>query len=266
MFAVNTIRQEPHYRRAAFDTGLQKLGYTMVPVGARPKGRHDLLLVWNLNPPNEGHAIDWEGAGGSVLVCENGYLGKDANGHQLYAISVHGHNGSGWFPVGSEDRFARLGIELKPWRADAGYILVCGQRGIGSRQMASPPGWEDRVAKSLKGMGQSDLKLRRHPGRYTPETTLEQDLAGARLCLIWSSSSGVTALTQGVPVVYCAPHWICAGAATRGLETLSTLCASDESRSTAMRRMAYGQWTVAEIEAGEPFKAILAELEHATWQ
>ena len=266
MIAINSLRMEPHYRRAAFDTGLRRLGYKLAAPGARPSDRHDLLLVWNLSQPNEAQALDWESAGGTVLVCENGYIGKDEQGRQLYAISVHGHNGSGWYPVGIIDgRFERLGIELQPWRGDEGYILVCGQRGIGSRQMASPPGWEDRVARSLKGMGHGDFKLRRHPGRFTPETTLEDDLAGARLCLVWASASGVKALTQGVPVVYCAPHWVCADAATRGLETLATPLKSDALRRIAMHRMSYGQWSVAEIEAGEPFARIRAELGNATW-
>lgn len=261
MIAINTIRVDPHYRRAAFDAGLTRLGYKMVTAG-QPKGPRDLMLLWNLHGGNETLAREWEAKDGTVLVCENSYAGKDEKGRQLYAISVHAHNGAGWFPVGTEDRFERLGIDLAPWRAAGGHTLVAGQRGIGSRAMASPPGWDDKMMQRLRELGHRNVKLRRHPGRTTPATTLEQDLEGASLCMIWSSASGVKALTMGIPVIYTAPHWICEGAATRGLETIGSPRRDDALRRIAMHRMSYGQWRVDEIEAGEPFRWIL---EHPTF-
>ncbi|HWI12241.1 MAG TPA: hypothetical protein VNU48_12985 [Burkholderiaceae bacterium] len=256
MIAINTIRREPHYRRAAFDAGLERLGYKLVTSGP-PRSREDLLLMWNLHGGNETLAAEWERLGGTVLVCENGYLGRDELGRQLYAIAAHGHNGSGWFPVGTDGRFEALGIDLAPWRPEGGHMLVAGQRGIGSRSMASPSGWDDRTVARLRDIKVQNVKLRRHPGRTTPETTLEQDLDGASLCVIWSSASGVKALTMGIPVVYCAPHWICEGAASRGLGTISAPVRDDALRRLAMHRMAYGQWRVEEIEAGAPFRWIL---------
>jgi hypothetical protein len=264
LIAVNTIRAEPHYRRAAFDAGLESAGYQL-RAGGEPKTRADVILLWNLHGGNELRAREWEAKGGTVLVCENGYIGRDAAGQQLYAIGVHGHNGSGWFPVGDDDRFAPLGIQLAPWRESDGYILVCGQRGIGSRQMASPPQWEDRTRLTLKERGETAIHVRRHPGRQPPHTTLEEDLAGARACVVWSSASGVKALTLGIPVVYCAPHWICAGAAGQSLGMVNEPVRDDALRLSAMRRMAHAQWTVAEIEAGEPFRRILANIGSATW-
>lgn len=259
MIAINTIRRDPHYRRAAFDAGLQRLGYKLVTSGP-PKSRADLLLMWNLHGGNETLAIEWEAKGGTVLVCENAYIGKDDQGRQLYAIAAHGHNGSGWFPVGTDDRFAALGIDLKPWVPEGGHVLVAGQRGIGSRKMASPPNWDDRMMQRLRELKVPKVKLRRHPGRTPPATTLEQDLEGASACLIWSSASGVKALTLGIPVIYCAPHWICEGAAKYGLDgppqPLKPV-RDDALRRLAMHRMAFGQWRVDEIEQGAPFRWIL---------
>lgn len=265
MIAINTIRTDPHYRRAAFDTGLIRAGYTLATKG-EPKSKSDVLVLWNRQGAQEGLANTWESRGGSVLVCENGYCGKDDVDRQLYAISVHGHNGSGWFPVGDEDRFASLNVTLEPARDGGKYILVCGQRGIGSREMASPQQWEDKVYKRIKAMG-FDAKIRRHPGKVKPATTLDEDLAGARMCVIWSSASGVKALAMGIPVVYCAPHWICEGAAGFGLSDVEKGFALDaDARLAAMRRMAHAQWRVAEIESGEPFARIAARIGEATWQ
>lgn len=263
MIAVNTIRMEPHYRRAAFDDGLRRLGYQL-PRAAMPKDRRDLLVLWNRQGQYEADANDWEARGGTVIVCENGYIGKDELDRQLYAIAVHGHNGSGWFPVGPEDRFSALGIELKPW-VEAGDILVCAQRGIGSRLMASPPRWEATANTMLRKLGKTAIRIRQHPGRHAPEIPLATDLARAGACVIWSSASGVKALTMGVPVVYDAPHWICSPAAAKGFYGIDKLVRDDALRLKAMHRMSHAQWRVAEIESGEPFARILARLEEAKW-
>lgn len=261
MIAVNLLRSEPHYRKDAFNAGLESVGYRIEQDG-KPKSRNDLLVIWNRMFPHEQKAADWEAQGGTVVVCENGYLAPTK--WRTYAISVHGHCGSGWFPIGDEDRFSSLGIALEPWRADGGDILVCGQRGIGSREMASPRRWERKTVDRLRAMGRR-VRLREHPGRVQPKTTLDQDLAGASLCVIWSSACGVRALSLGVPVVYCAPHWICHGAAGAGLGSVAKPLRDDAARERAMATMAHGQWAIEEIAAGEPFRRILLQIGESRW-
>lgn len=263
--ATVKIKAEPSYRRHAFVAGLQKAGFE-VGEFAQPKSRHDMLVLWNRMGVHETEANDWEARGGTVVVAENGYMGRDATGQQFYAISVHGHNGAGWFYQGDDDRFAALGIELKPWNSKPdGYILLCAQRGIGSKQMASPPRWDATTAGQLMRMGHRNLKVRQHPGRVKSETTLEQDLEGARCAVIWSSASGVRALQLGVPVIYTAPHWVASEAATHGLGTISSLRTDDAARLRALQHAAWGQWSVAEIEAGTPFHLMLEHLWQAKW-
>lgn len=264
MIAVCNIKATPHYRSEAFIAGLQAVGYEIVTTGA-PRSRLDVLVIWNRQGAEEGFANTWESQGGAVIVCENGYAGRDADGQQLYAVAVHGHNGSGWHPVGADRRFGRLGVDVAPWRDGGAHVLVCGQRGIGSKTMASPVGWEDRTAARIRAMGFKKVVIRRHPGRFQPKTSLDAELDDALVCVVWSSASGVRALIRGVPVVYCAPHWICAGAAGRGLEALAAPPRDDALRAAALERMAHAQWAVAEIAAGEPFRRILEGVEAARW-
>lgn len=199
-----------------------------------------------------------------MLVAENGYLGKDDLGRQYYALAVHGHNGSGWYPMTGNDRFGKLGITLQPWvdRPD-GYDLVCGQRGIGSRTMASPENWHTSALKRVPGRG----KVRPHPGKDAAKapalTSLDNDLAGAKRCIVWSSSSGVKALVAGIPVRYDAPFWICSAGATRLGEAEDRR--DDGARLYAMQCMAHAQHSIAELESGEPFAAIRDNVEGATW-
>ena len=245
-FANILIRKEPFYRRAAFEVGLKKLGYA-VSAQTQPKDKRDLLVLWNLKVgAEENMARLWEQRGGTVLVVENGYLQKVDK--STYAISTHGHNDSGWFPVGDEDRFTPLGFALQPWRdpeLSGGYYLVCGQRGIGSKEMASPPQWAEKLAAKLQQAGEK-VKLRLHPGNSAPKIPVETDLVGAKMCMIWSSAVGIRAIIAGVPTRHHAPHWICAGAIMHS------------NREKVLNRMAHGQWHHEEIATGEPFARMAA--------
>lgn len=262
--AIITLRSEPFYRREAFAEGLKRLGYTIELADARftsrdktlpqPESRDDVLVVWNLKiGPQEAAARDWERRGGTVLVAENAYLQRVDK--SAYAISVGGHCGAGWFPVGDEDRFTPLGFPLESRGAFNGHILVCGQRGVGSAEMASPVNWGGKMAVQLKTRYPNlEVRLRAHPGVTKPRDSLEDDLDGASLCVVWSSACGVRALTMGIAVVYQAPHWICADAARDKIG----LWLPPLDPVPALNRMAHGQWSVAEISAGEPFARMRA--------
>lgn len=253
MIAVCQIRDLPHYRKDAFLKGLRTAGYSVSGSG-KPSSPLDLLIIWNRYGGLEKTADTWERLGGTVLVCENGYIGQDKHGHQLYAISAAGHNGSGWWVHTGYDRFSTLGIDVKPWNKENkdGHILVCGQRGIGSRTMASPTSWHDKAALQLKVFSSNKIKIRPHPGNQPAKTTLLNDLEGAYGCVIWSSSSGVKALVNGYPVFYDAPHWICSLAAMK-VSDINKPNYDDKLRELALVNMADAQWTVDEIASGEPF-------------
>lgn len=255
-FAVIQIRPAPSYRRQAFEQGLRRIGYTDLREYRcnthMPSGPDDLLVLWNLHRgPDEAYAQKWEARGGTVIVCENGYLQKVDKTH--YAISTHGHNGAGWFPLGDDapQRFERLGFELKPLKQlhpedRTARVLVRDQRSIGSAQMHSPRGWGPDMVKKLRAAGFQHVTLMAHPG---DKGKLEADavaLAKADRVVIWSSAIGVRALVEGLPVQHLAPRWICAGWPIMG-------------RERALANMAAGQWHHEEIATGEPFARMKAE-------
>lgn len=262
MKAVILIRREPHYRREAIADGLKRLGYEIVfdRLGAlQPESRDDLLVVWNLKAGmDESAAMIWESRGGTVVVMENGYLAKQEKTY--YAISVHGHNGSGWFPFtpdDNEDRYLPLGFGMpEKWRNDGDYALICGQRGIGSSMMRSPADWTSKTIARLRHLS---VKIRAHPGNFAATVPLDDDLSRASVCVIWSSSCGVYALTKGIPVYYGAPHWICEDIASPVAGTLSEPWPPRpmDHLHTSLNRMAHGQWSVAEIALGTPFARMM---------
>lgn len=254
------IRPAPHYRREAFETGLERAGFSLQGEGIRPD-KGDVLLVWNLSGTAGNLAAEYRKHNALVLVAENGYIGSDANGVQRYALAINGHNGSGKWYVGGPERWDAMGIELQPWRTSGDDIVIRGQRGIGSSDMASPPDWHVRASRDLMRLYPTRKQIVQvHNGKpaahpvSTAEIMLALSHAGA-MC-IWASAAGVRALVEGVPVFYDAPHWICEGAAVHRIGNLETPKRDDEARLRAMRSMAWAQWTVDELRSGEPFELL----------
>jgi hypothetical protein len=258
------IRKEPFYRRDAIERGLKRVGFAIDTTMAHPRQQGDWLVLWNRKAGvDDQRATLWEQRGGIVIVMENGYLQKVDKTY--YAVSVHGHNGSGWFPVDTgEDRFTKLGFAIMPWRSGGTETLVRTQRGVGTPLMANPPRWAEEVYEKIRRTN-APVRLVQHPGNHMSRTLPLKELANAKCLVTWASSFGVLALVEGVPVFYAAPYWICEQGA-QPFKYFPKPFKDDERRQTALHKMSHGQWHFEEIAAGEPFKRILDNLEHATWR
>lgn len=266
MRAYCLIREKPWYRRDAFVAGLKAAGHEVVCEHPRRIDRDTLLVIWNRY--NEGHLLAQkvEALGGRVLVAENGYLAvgggtpkfevySPAGGQQdhRYALAEGWHNGGGRWPAGGPARWLQLGIELAPWRTDGDHILVCPNRSFGAPGRIMHPDWPERLAAKLRKATRRPVRIRPHPGNNAPKRSLEDDLKGAWAVYVWNSSAGVHAAVRGIPVFSDAPNWILKGAASDGPVDAPTL----PDRLPNFERLAWAQWSVAEIASGEPFKALL---------
>lgn len=253
--AAVLIREAPHYRHDAFLRGLARCGYR---VERGPKDHPepgDVLVIWNRYAHWEAQALRYEGAGATVLVAENGWIGSDEKGRQLYALCRSNHNGAGTWEVGPEDRWSRLGIDLKPWREDGEHILVLPQRAFGARGVAMPEGWGDDVAARLRAVTDRPVIVRPHPGNVQPKP--EPDWKNCWAAVTWASGAGIKAIVAGIPVFHELPRWIGAPAARHGIEGIEAPFLGD--RLPMLRRLAWAQWTVDEIADGEPFEWLLAD-------
>lgn len=261
MKAYSLIRRGPEYRSDAFAAGLRASGYKYVEGwhGNTP-GRDDVLISWNRYGLGDAAAEIFERAGARVLIAENGYIGRDGDGQQLYALALNHHNGAGHWHVGQADRWAALGIDLQPWRVSGEHILVCAQRGIGPKGVAMPPNWEHETVAKLLALTKRPVRLRPHPetrGLAVKPPPLEQDLENCHAVVVWGSGAGIRALVEGVPVIHEMPNWI--GRAACGDIQIDQIEAprSLGAREAMLRALAWAQWTLAEIAAGLPFKYLL---------
>lgn len=265
MKAYFHIRPEPVYRRDAFISGLRRVGYEVVMHGTPQRVDHgDVLVIWNRYQHYHDMATRFEAGGGDVYVCENAYLGLDRSNRQRYAIAKHGHNGSGCWPVGDGARWAALGIELKPWREQGAHVLVCPNRSFGRPDMIMDSEWATKTAAQLRMITKREVRIRPHPGNNPPKVPLARDLENCWAVVIWTSSAGCEALVNGIPVFAMGPYWIAGGRTSTlgansfahgGLKSIDNPKLPD--RQYAMHRLAWAQWHVEEIAAGEPFQHLL---------
>ena len=217
-------------RRANFEAGLTRLGYTVHHgLPASPDG---LLVTWNRVGHADYVARQYEAAGLPVIVAENGFLDG------CYTLARNRHNTAGMFPVGGPERWDGQGIQLAPLRTE-GETVILPQRGIGSPPTAMPRDWP-QVAQARHGG-----RIRPHPGRGICKP-LQDDLAQSGLVVTWGSAAALWALRWGIPVHSEMPGWI------------GEQDNTESGRLAMFRRLAWANWRHSEIASGEAFAWLLA--------
>lgn len=249
------LRQGPAYRRETFCEGINGIGYRVEP---RPFGdpkAGDLLVIWNRYPGEDGIARNYASAGADVVVVENGYVGKDAEGGKLFAMSKFYHNGAGQWRQGPPGRFDQLKLEVKPWRSEGEFILVLPQRGIGPAGVAMPSSWLVATQKRLAELTKRPVQVRRHPG--IAKTEPYEELRGAWAAVTWGSGAGIKALLAGIPVFSDFGRWIAAEASTRLMASANLENPFLGDRTPTFEKLSWAQWSMQEVASGAAFSYLL---------
>lgn len=222
-------------RVAAFAEGLRRHGFR-IEVGLPTVERDgDVLVTWNRIGPADAIARRFEARGLPVLVAENAAWGNDFAGGHWYSIARGRHNTAGMFPEGGPERWDRLGVGLHAKR-ERGETVILPQRGIGSPPTAMPRDWPARAHAAHGG------RIRPHPGRGA-SMPLWDDLLHAATVVTWGSGAAILASLWGCTVYADMPQWI----------------GAHGDRLAMFRRLAWAQWRLDEITAGEPFARLLAK-------
>lgn len=254
MRALNLIPRSisGHYAHDEFAAGLSHLGYAVTTRPFAPN-KQDLVLGWNRRTHEEHTFKEFERVGATVLITENGYLGKKMTTplgeHQYYSLAENHHNGAGKWCTYGPARWASFGIELQPWRGK-GSTLILGQRGIGEVGVRSPTLWGEQVSKRY------GLPLRQHPGAKEA-TPLEQALQGVESVVTWASGGALKALTMGVAVFYDFPKWIGAQASRPLHEHDLGPYKNSDARLQMFERLAWTTWARDEITSGAAMRSVL---------
>lgn len=239
MKAWLNIRNNLPERTHALTTGLKRLGYRIVMGLTESPSDGDIMVTWNrIGPANE-IANLFVSRGLTVLVIENASWGNGFKGDKWLFLNRTLHNTAGLIPIGGNERWDNMNVELADWRTNPGETVILAQRGIGSPPVAMPRGWPQDAKRRYGG------RIRVHPGNKPHPIPLSVDLATCSTAVTWSSGSALTALMMGIPVFSEAPNWV-------GFQDNTTA-----GRLAMFRRLAWNQWRLSEFESGEPFKWML---------
>jgi hypothetical protein len=209
----------------------------------------DAVAVAGCRGNNRDVLRDYTAAGIPALVIEWGYLkraGLNRDGYWQLGLGD-----LGWLPpmACKPDRWRALGLKLgKP---HDGVIIIAGQMvGDAAHPFADAASMEAWALQMASGCRTAHL-FRPHPrspdvapkGLEIDRLPLRESLARAHLVVAYSSNIGNDALMAGCQVFASGPA-IWAGV-------------TPETRRNYFHRLAYAQWTLAEIATGEPIDFVL---------
>lgn len=280
------LPDEDDVRVRAVRAGFEALQYqpqpvrTMCQLAKQQILSQDVAISWSL----------WAGStrwriaeacrrvGARVFCLETGWC-QFIRGMRYYQLAERiagncGTHGHGVFPVGSARRFDQWGLEMLPWRKSGNHILVCSQKGKkeGSLQITHAADWADNLMRRLRQATDRPILWRPHPKtgplasnvprQPWPGLTLadsrqpvEEQLAGAWCCVVYTSTVFSTALLRGIPVCYDAPRICCQEAMTAGVARIEKPALPE--RLPVFRKWAWCNWNAEEIASGSALRHLL---------
>lgn len=218
--------------------------------------RHDLVSNiapdWNL-PADCEFVVCWgdkvpEGIRVPRLLLEAGYI-NGQSGHyvqdRLRFVSagwngLHGRADPVRFDC-PPDRLRGLHLKVSPWRAKGKYILVCDNHP--GDAVSGPAKWWHEL-ESLYPL--PAIRYRPHPLLKPDQEPLHEALAGAALCVTWSSTSAIESVLRGVPTVAMSESSVAWPVTSHALK--DDIFVGD--REPWLRELSYRQWTPDELADG----------------
>ena len=212
------------------------------------------MVAWNRYDYTDNWATVFSKVGAKVLITENCVLGKEFRGGGWLTLCRDHHNGAGSWPKDEGQRWAKIGVELAPYkpRDPQGKVVLLPQRSIGPKNVAMPRDWQSRLHRFKI----PDTFYRPHPGK-SENVPLETDLAKAKCVVTWGSGAGLKALMQGVPCVSTWPGWFGAPASTPIEKVTDWNKVPQLDRLPMFNRLAGALWSCEEIRSGEAIEALL---------
>ena len=192
----------------------------------------DLVVIVGLRGKGADALRDYQARDVPALVVDYGYLSRAnaENAEGYWQVGLGGLNKIPEFECPS-DRFDALGLKINAPVGGSGPAILCGQV-VGDA--AHPFDTEEKLQAWVESVDHDEYRA--HPVSSGDAEPLEALLARAGKIITWNSNIGHDALLAGVPVEAHGPAPY-AGVALK-------------DREAYFARVAYGQWTVQEMEEG----------------
>lgn len=212
-----------------------------------------------------------------VIVLEVGGIKRGTT----WKVGLNGINKDAYFgnATRSSNRAKRFGLELKPWRTEGEYILICGQHDKSLQWAGMPPmsQWVQKTITEIQQYTNRPIIFRPHPRCPLPhiehefKNVLRQDprkLTGTYddfdmkfdniwATVSWSSNPGIHSIINGVPA-FVGPSslaWNVANASLKDIENPHM-----GARQEWLEEYAHTEHTIDEIAQGIPLNHLLNQL------
>ncbi|KES23083.1 hypothetical protein [Pseudomonas sp. AAC] len=241
--------RDQHVAAEALAAGLKLHGHRAIfrslpDYGDNCQEQFDLVMVVGLRGRGQRIFSEYTEAGVPVVVVDYGYLNR-VNGVDDYVdgnwqVSLGGLNMIPAFEC-PPDRFEALGLSIRPPVERNGPVVLCGQV-VGDA--AHPFDTQEKLDEWIASVPHDEF--RPHPLAGGEIEPLEGLFARASKIVTWNSNIGHDALLAGVPVE------------AHGPAPYANVDMKD--REAYFARVAYGQWTVTEMEEGLASAFVLEKL------
>jgi hypothetical protein len=262
----------------AFRQGCHSLGFNTVD----NNDNADVDVIWSVlfNGRMSANKAIWKKARAAskpVIVLEVGGIKRGTT----WKVGLNGINRDAYFgPSGVDDlRSRKLGLELKPWRQDGEYILICGQHDKSLQWQGMPPmsKWVMNTIEALQMHYNYPIIFRPHPRcrlpdierqyknvyRQEPKQILgtyddfDMTFNNVKYTVSWNSNPGIHSIIQGVPA-FVGPSSLAWSMGCPHLLMVDNPHMPD--RQQWLNDYAHTEWTVEEISQGIPLKNLTSKL------
>ena len=238
----------------------------------------DVNVIWSVlfNGRMAGNKAVWEQQK-PTIVLEVGGINRGTT----WKVGLNGVNRDAYFgPSGnSSDRVRLLGLQVKPWKYDGEYILVCGQhdKSLQWKDMPSMSTWVHDTITFIRAQTDRPIIFRPHP--RCPLTAIEHDFKGVKrqdpkqikdtyddfdmqfnniwATVSWSSNPGIHSIINGVPA-FTGPSSLAFDVAEQNLRNIENPLYGD--RTQWLNDYAHTEYTIGEISQGIPLKHLTSKL------
>ena len=258
----------------AFEHSLRAAGHTVVYNDMNA----DVAVIWSVlfHGRMAGNKQVWKtyrNSNRNVVVLEVGGIKRGTT----WKVGLNGINRSAYFgPSGMDGvRSRKLGLELKPWRTDGEYILICGQhdKSLQWQDMPRMSQWVMNTIDALQMHYDYPIIFRPHPrcrleaierqyknvyrqdpvhiaGTYDD---FDMQFQNVKYTVSWSSNPGIHSVIGGVPA-FVGPHSLAFDVGCPHLLMVDNPHMPD--RQQWLNDYAWTEFTVEEISQGLPLKRL----------
>lgn len=243
---------------------------------------YDVAVIWSVlwNGRMAQNKTVWEQnrlLNKPVIVLEVGGIKRGTT----WKVGLNGINKDAYFgnATRGSNRAKRFGLELKPWRTEGEYILICGQHDKSLQWAGMPPmsQWVQKTITEIQQYTNRPIIFRPHPRCPLPhiehefKNVLRQDprkLTGTYddfdmkfdniwATVSWSSNPGIHSIINGVPA-FVGPSSLAWNVANASLEDIEDPHMG--AREEWLEEYAHTEHTIDEIAQGIPLNHLLNQL------